>query len=100
MHAEAVHIGIDAHHGTIVLDNPLVHGIRMEMLCQSFSDVVLDRPKQRAVKILPMSGGIQILRDASLCFQTHWDVTRLVTFAMHAKMQYAFALVEITPPRH
>src|SRR5436190_14865759 len=34
MHAEAVYIGIDADHGTVVLHDPLVHRIRMQVLCQ------------------------------------------------------------------
>ena len=41
MHAEAMDIGIDAHHGTIMLHNPLVDRVRMEVLRKNLGDVVL-----------------------------------------------------------
>ena len=45
MHAETMHIGIDADHGAVVLHNPLVDRIRMEMLREYLGDIVLHRPK-------------------------------------------------------
>jgi hypothetical protein len=44
MHAKAMHIRIDTHHGTIVLHNVAVHRIRMQVLGQYLGDVVLYRP--------------------------------------------------------
>jgi hypothetical protein len=32
MHTETVHIGVDAHYGPVMLDNLLIHGIRMQVL--------------------------------------------------------------------
>jgi spore maturation protein SpmB len=44
MHAKAMHIRIDTHHGTMVLHNVAVHRIRMQVLGQYLGDVVLHRP--------------------------------------------------------
>ena len=32
MHTETAHIGVDAHYGPVMLDNLLIHGIRMQVL--------------------------------------------------------------------
>ena len=42
-----------------------------------------------------MFGLFEILGDESLRFEAHRDVAYLVAFAMHAKVQHAFTLLEI-----
>src|SRR5712691_9484231 len=63
VHAEAMHISIDAHHSTVVLHYPLVHRIRMQMLGENLGDVILHRPEESPVKILLVLGLIEILSD-------------------------------------
>ena len=43
-------------------------------------------------------GGLQILGDESLGFETHRDVAHLITFAMRTKVQYPFALLQVAHP--
>src|SRR5215831_3875666 len=95
MHAEAVHIGVDAYHSAVVPDNLLIHGRWVQMLGEGFADVVLHRPKECTVEIVLVLCLIQILGDESLRFEVHWDVAHLVAFAVHAKVEHAFALLEI-----
>ena len=52
MHAEAVHVCIDAHHGPVALHNPLVHRIWVQVLRQRLGDIVLPRSKKRAAQIV------------------------------------------------
>src|SRR5438128_1506843 len=96
MHAETVHVCIDAHHSTVMLHNVVVDRIRMQMFGEYLGDVVLHRPEECPIKIVFVFGVLEVLGDQSLRFEAHRDVSHLVALAMHAKVQYAFALLQIT----
>jgi hypothetical protein len=96
MHAETVHIGVDAHECAVMPDNLLINGSWMQVFGENLCDVILHRTKQRPIEILFMFCGFEILSDQTLRFETHRDVAHFVAFAMDPKMQHAFTLLQIT----
>ena len=71
----------------------------MEVLRKNLGDVVLHRSEQGTVQILFVFGGIEILGDEALGFQANGNIPGLVAFAMHAKVQHAFALLQVAYPK-
>src|SRR6266699_5625071 len=96
MYAESMHVCIDTHYSTIMLHDVMVDRIRMQMFAEDLGDVVLHRPEECPLKIILVFGFLQVLSDESLRFEAHRDVASLVALAMHAKVQHAFALLQIT----
>ena len=64
-------------------------------MAKYLGDIVLHRPEECPVEIILVLGLLQILGDESLRFEAHRDVAHFVAFAMHAKVQHAFALLQI-----
>jgi hypothetical protein len=67
----------------------------MQVLGKNLSNIILYGPKEGTIKIILVLGSIQILSYESLGFQTYGNIPGLVTLAVHAKVQHAFALLEI-----
>src|SRR5262245_59290814 len=96
MHAEAVHIGVDAHHRAVMPDNFHIYRSWVQVLGKRLADVVLHWSEKRAIKIILMFGFLQILGDQSLRFEPYGDVPCLISFAMDPEVQHTFTLLEIT----
>src|SRR6266702_6447294 len=96
MYADTVHVCINAYHSAVMLHNVMVDRIRMQMLRQDFADVVLHRPEECPFKIIFVFGFLEVLGDESLRFEAHRDVAHLVALAMDTKVEYPFALLQIT----
>ena len=65
------------------------------MFSECFANIVFYRPKQGAIEIILMFCLIEILGDEPLGFEANRYVAHFVAFAMHAKVEHAFALLQI-----
>ena len=71
----------------------LVDAVRRDRLVEFAGRVVAHRPEQRAMFIVAVSGGGEVIVNERLRAGMQRQITRLAAFAGHAEMRHAFARV-------
>ena len=71
----------------------LVDPVRGDRVVELAGAVVAHRAEQRAVFIVAVPGGIEVIVNECLGAGMQWQIARLAAFAGHSEMRHAFARV-------
>jgi hypothetical protein len=96
VYTEPMHVDGDAYRCAVVFDHLVIHGFGIQRFAELAGRIILHRPKQRSLQVLPMLGGFEIVMNQPLRLRRHRDEAHLVAFTLNPKVQDAFAPLIIT----
>lgn len=98
MHAEAVHVRVDAYLTAVTPNDFLVDRGRVQRFVQRPGGVVPHWAKQGTSQVLTVPGDFQIFLDEPCRFRGDRHEADLVALTLDAKMEDTFPLLEVPDP--
>jgi len=96
VHAQAVHLAVDARREPVMADDVAIDRSAIERSAQSFRcAIVLHGPEEEAFGVGTMPGSRKILLDQPLCRGVHRDEPDFVPLAQNPEMDHALAAVHV-----